>query len=269
MKSRIISVVVSVVFFVAPIYAQFDLNRLISGGMKVVQAATVSDAQMSAYVGEYIAELDSKSNICDANSPYTQRLAQLTQNITNVDGVPLNFKVYNTPEANAFACADGSVRVYSGLMDVMSDAELLGVIGHEMGHVANKDSKRAFKQALINSAILDGLASTGGKMAALTDSQFGAITTALAQAKFSKKQENAADDFGYDFLKQNGINPVAMALSFQKLYQLEQAAGVSSQSGYINQLFSSHPDLSKRFDRMAKRAQKDGYLDKNGNVINK
>jgi putative metalloprotease len=47
-----------------------------------------------------------------------------------------------------FATADGSVRVYSGLMDIMDDNELLAVIGHEIGHVANHDSQDAIKSSL-------------------------------------------------------------------------------------------------------------------------
>ena len=62
--------------------------------------------------------------------------------MTDVEGIPLNFKVYYVIDVNAFACADGSVRIFSSLMDIMTDDELLGVIGHEVGHVAHKDSKK-------------------------------------------------------------------------------------------------------------------------------
>ena len=52
-------------------------------------------------------------------------------------------------------------------MDIMSDDELLGVIGHEVGHVAKKHSKKAFKQSLLTSALKDAVASTGNVAAAL------------------------------------------------------------------------------------------------------
>ena len=85
----------------------------------------------------------------------------------------MNFKVYWVVDVNAFACADGSVRVFAALMDIMSDEELLGVIGHEIGHVAHKDSKKAFRTALLTSALKDGISANGGTIAALTDSQIG------------------------------------------------------------------------------------------------
>ena len=109
---------------------------------------------------EYIVYSDKQNKVAPPSNQYAQRLARLTNGLNSIDGVPLNFKVYLTNDVNAFACADGSVRVYSGLMDRMTDDEVLGVIGHEIGHVAHKDTKNAFKQALINSAILDGIAST-------------------------------------------------------------------------------------------------------------
>ena len=170
----------------------------------------------------------------------------------------MNFKVYNVIDVNAFACADGSVRVFSSLMDIMSDDELLGVIGHEVGHVAHHDSKKAFKQALLTSALRDGISSTGGVAAALTDSQLGDLGEALAGAKYSQKQESNADDYGYEFLKSHGKNPYAMALSFTRLKELQG----SQKSDKMTQLFSSHPDLDKRIERMTKRAQQEGYVTK-------
>ena len=185
------------------------------GAAKVVQATTLTDAQMAAYVKEYIDWMDKHNQVCAEDDPYTLRLKKLTQGLTEVEGIPLNFKVYYVIDVNAFACADGSVRVFSSLMDIMSDEELLGVIGHEVGHVAHKDSKKAFRTALLTSALKDGISSKGGKAAALTDSQLGNLGEALVNASYSQKQERNADDYGYEFLKKNGKNPWSMALSFR------------------------------------------------------
>lgn len=237
--------------------AQIDLSRLISGAQKAVQAFTLSDEQINAYVREYIQHSDSTNKVLPETSPYVIRLRTLTQGLTDVEGTPLNFKVYEATEVNAFACADGSVRVYSALMDAMDDNELLGVIGHEMGHVAHRDSRKAFQTALMTSALKDGIASRGGVVAQLTDSQLGQLGEALVNARYSQKQENNADDYGYDFLKKHGKNPAAMAASFKKLKQLEGTS--SSGSNMVNQLFSSHPQLEKRIERMEKKCKKDGY----------
>lgn len=243
-----------------PAFAQFDFMRVMSAISKVTQAATISDEQVAAYVSEYVTYMDKKNDVAGPTDPYTIRLNRLTQGLTSVEGIPLNFKVYKTKDVNAFACADGSVRVFSSLMDIMSDDELLGVIGHEIGHVAHHDSKKGFKQALLSSALRDGLSSGGGAVAALTQSQLGDLGEALASANYSQKQEKDADDYGYEFLKSHGKNPMAMALSFKKLKSMEAAAG-NTGSQPINQLFSSHPDLDDRISRMEKRAAQDGYTD--------
>lgn len=240
-----------------PAMAQFNLKKAVSGAAKVTQAVTLSDEQMVAYVKEYIDWMDEHNQVCADDDPYTVRLKKLTEGLTDADGITLNFKVYYVIDVNAFACADGSVRIFSSLMDIMSDEELLGVIGHEVGHVAHKDSKKGFRTALLTSALKDGISSQGGKAAALTDSQLGDLSEALVNATYSQKQERDADDYGYEFLKKSGKNPWAMALSFRKLKQLQEEAG-AKKSSKLNQLFSTHPDLDARIRRMEERATTEG-----------
>ena len=233
-----------------------DATRITSAGAKTLQALTLTDAQIEAYVKDYIAQLDAESTIATGNDPYAVRMNRITAPINNRDGI--NIKVYKTDDVNAFAVADGSVRVYSGLMDIMSDEELLGVIGHEIGHVKNKDTKDAFRNALLTSALRDGIASTGGVAATLSDSQLGSLGEALSQSQYSQRQEYDADSYGYEFLKSHGINPWAMAMSLEKLQQME-AQGGRNQSGAIQQLFSTHPELANRSQRLSQRAQADGF----------
>ena len=238
--------------------AQFNIGKAAGGATKVLKAATLTDADMAKYVKEYIAWMDEHNHVCDAKSPYTKRLNRLTQGLTSVDGIPLNFKVYYVTDVNAFACPDGSVRVFSSLMDAMTDEELLGVIGHELGHVAHKDSKKGFRTALLTSALKDGIASTNGAAAALSESQLGSLGESLLNATYSQKQESKADGYGYEFLKKNGKNPWAMALAFERLKKLEEDAGVQKDSKW-QRMFSSHPDLDKRIKTMSKRAEKDDF----------
>lgn len=237
--------------------AQFNLGKAVSGAMKAGKAATLTDAQMAQYVKESIDWMDKHNQVCADDDPYTVRLKKLTEGLTEVEGIKLNFKVYYVIDVNAFACPDGSVRVFSSLMDLMTDDELLGVIGHELGHVALKHSKKAYRTALLTSALKDGIAATGGKAAALTDSQLGDLGEAFMNSQFSQKEESQADDYGYDFLKKNGKNPWAIALSFEKLKKLEDEAG-SGNAGKLDKMFSSHPDTAKRIKKMSDRAKADG-----------
>lgn len=240
-----------------PTYAQFNLKKAINSASKAVQAFTLTDAQMADYVKESVNWMDTHNPVLPEDNPYTLRLRSLTDGITDADGIPLNFKVYDVIDINAFACPDGSVRVFSSLMDIMDDDELLGVIGHEIGHVMKHHSKNAFKNELLTGAMKDAIASTGGKAAALTESQLGNLGSALINAKYSQKQEKEADVCGYEFLVNNGRNPWGMVMAFEKLQSLE--GGNSSSSSYLNKMFSSHPETKDRIKTMSEKATKDGY----------
>ena len=240
--------------FSIPAVAEINWGRALQALVEGAQAVTLTDSQMASYVSQSVAQMDAQNKVLPASSPYVKRLARLTANCKDADGIPLNFKVYQTKEVNAFACPDGSVRVYTGLMDIMDDNELMGVVGHEIGHVLKRHSRKALRNQLLSGAFRDALASTSGTVAVLTDSQLAAIGQTLLNAKYSRKQESEADDCGYDFLVKNGLNPWGMVSAFQKLDSSNQGSKTNS---FLN-MFSSHPDTQKRIKAMTARCKKDG-----------
>ena len=241
-----------------PAQAQFKLNTSsVGAGLKAAKAATLSDAEVVAETKEFVKWSDENNPVAAASSPLAKRLEKITATLKNYDGIALNYKVYEVRDVNAFACADGSVRVCAGLMQLMTDDEVLGVIGHEIGHVKNHDSKDAMKTALLTAAAKEGVSSQGGVAGTLSNSRLGAVGQALTNATFSRSQESAADDFGYELLKKQGKNPYAMASAFGKLVSAEQGGGAKSDK--MQQLFSSHPDTEKRMKSVEDKAAKDGF----------
>ena len=212
---------------------------------KAATAASISDDQIVELCRQSVAQLDAENTI--ETGKYAQRLKKLVSNVT-VPGLTLNFKVYKKNEINAFACGDGSVRVYTGLMDIMDDDELMGVIGHEIGHVVHKDSKKAMKKAYMNSALRDAVASAGS-LGAVTSGLFGDLGEAYLNSQFSQKQELAADDFGFDVTVACGRSPYSMANSLGKLAKLSK-----SSNNKLEMMFSSHPDAALRTQRMQEKA---------------
>ena len=257
MKKHLVKVLMAVAILAGTnlAHAQFNLKKAVGSATKAVQAFTLTDQQMADYVKESVDWMDKHNPVLPDDDPYTQRLNKLVEGITDADGIPLNFKVYNVVDVNAFACPDGSVRVFAALMDIMDDDELVGIIGHEIGHVVKRHSKNAFKTELLTGAVKDAISASNGKIAALTDSQLGALGESLINAKYSQKQEKEADDCGYDFLVANGRNPWGMVKSFEKLQNLEG----STKSTTVQKMFSSHPETKERIERMTKRCQKDGF----------
>ena len=237
--------------------ASLNQARLSQSGAKILQAMAITDNDILGYVSQSVAQLDAESQIATSGN-YVTRLNRITKGLTDVDGTPLTFKVYKNDEVNAFACADGNVRVYTGLLDVMTDNEALGVIGHEVGHVALKHTLNAYKMSLYASAAMDVIASTGNVAAALTDSVLGQLGEQMINAKYSRKQETEADDFGYEFLKGANKNPYYMAMAFEKLMSKSES-GTPTQISSIANLFSSHPDTQSRIDRVNKKAAGEGF----------
>lgn len=238
--------------------ARTNWTRLLNGAIKASAAATITDEDIADAVRSEVRKMDLQNNVCGASSPYTQRLNRLTKGMKSANGIKLNFKVYKTTDVNAFACPDGSVRVFSALMDILNDNELLGVIGHEIGHVALRHSKKAWRSAMLRSAASDVIGSKSETWAALSDSYIGDLSSLALSAKHSRSHETEADDYGYDFLKKNGKNPWAMGLAFKKLKQLSQSKNKSKYDNWLK-AFSSHPDFDKRIERMRQHAQRDGY----------
>ena len=97
-----------------------DSSGLLSSGAEAFQAYSLSDAQVKKLSDQACQEMDSKATIAPANSEYARRLTTISRALgDNINGQPVNYKVYMAKDVNAFAMANGCIRVYSGLMDMM------------------------------------------------------------------------------------------------------------------------------------------------------
>ena len=235
--------------------AQINLGERALGALQNGMAAfTFSDEDAANLSKAAVKKLDSTNTVAGPKDGYTLRLNRVFGKHRAENGLKLNYKVYLTKDVNAFATADGSVRVFSGLMDIMDDNELLAVIGHEIGHVANHDTRDAMKAAYRKAALIDAAASQSDKIAKLTDSQLGQIGSAIIDSKFSRKQESEADTFSYEFMKRNGYNVNAVASAFSILAKMSEG----TQSNFLTQMVSSHPEPKNRAEIAKGRAQADG-----------
>lgn len=244
------------VLFSSTANAQFKINtKTIDAAKKATKAVSISDADAAAYAKEAVTWMDEHNPVAADNDPYTIRLKKLFAAHQNEDGLQLNFKVYKVTDINAFACADGSVRVFSALMDMMSDDELLAVIGHEIGHVRNHDSRDAIKAAYTRAAGRDLVASQSGAAYMLTESQLGQLAEGIMSGSHSRRQESEADDYSYDFMKKHGYNVMGAYSAFMKLAGLSEGGPEQSK---MQKMMSSHPDSKQRAEEIERKAKKDG-----------
>ncbi len=231
---------------------KINVEKAVGAVADATTAITLTDADVAELCRASVEWMDANNPIADETTEYGARLARLTANLKEVNGIPLNFKVYHVIDINAFASGDGSIRVFSSLMDIMDDDELMAIIGHEIGHIAGHDVKDAIKTAYLAQAARGAISSAGGKMAALTDSQLGDLAIALTDSQFSQKQEYTADEYGFKVCVENGFSPYGMANSLQKLVDLSSGEKASA----IQKMFSTHPDSEKRAARMKETADK-------------
>jgi putative metalloprotease len=212
-------------------------------GAGALQASLLDTQTVNQAAALSAQEMDNQSQIAAANSPYAIRLTNLTRNLQRYDGLDLNFKVYLSKEVNAFAMADGTVRVYSGLMDIMPDDQVLAVICHEMGHVKLKHSFHQMKSALLTNVAFEAVASVGGTVGQLTASELGQLAKVAISARFSQTDELESDAYAVRALKQMGRDPYAMKRSIETLEKLS-----SSNGGFL----SSHPSNNQRIATIEK-----------------
>jgi putative metalloprotease len=254
MKS-IVSVVLIVFFGFSKANAQINFGEKAMGALqKGVAGFMFSDADAAALSKAAVDKMDLEHTIATPTDPYAIRLNKILEKHKNENGLVLNYKVYKISEVNAFATADGSVRVFSGLMDIMDDYELLAVIGHEIGHVVNSDSRDAIKAAYKKEALIDAISSQSDKLAAITDGQLAKLGSAMIDSKHSRKQESEADTYSYDFMKRNNYNVNAVESAFTILAKRSQGTDAS----FFDRMMSSHPDSQERADNARKRAEEDG-----------
>lgn len=261
MKKRIVIATLLACFLSANTFAQFkignkkiDTGKAVKAATDAAKAITLSDADIAQICREYMVWMDENNPIAAPDSEYAKRLEKMVGNITEVDGMKVNFAVYEVVDVNAFASGDGSIRVFAGLMDVMTDDEIFAVIGHEIGHIVNTDVKDAMKNAYLRSAAVNAAGAVSETASKLGDSEFAAIADALAGAQFSQKQENAADDYALGFCIKNNVDPYAMSKSLTRLVELFESDG--EKSSKVKQMFSTHPDSEKRSKRMKEKADK-------------
>ncbi|MFY7834800.1 MAG: M48 family metalloprotease [Novosphingobium sp.] len=225
----------------APAHSQ-SFGDILGSAKKVAQAATVSDQQIVAYFSQMSDEMDRQNTLATAKNPYAVRLAKLTTGLTSYDGLNLDIKAYIASDVNAFAMGDGTVRVYSGLMDKLTDDEVRCVIGHEIGHVKLGHGQKRLKLALQQDAALSvaGTASSGVRR--IANSELGGLIQNVISAQHSQAAETASDDYALSFMAAKAYPQAACPSAMDKLAALGGGGGIG--------LLKTHPDPAQRAKRM-------------------
>jgi predicted Zn-dependent protease len=188
------------------------------------------------------AEVDRSSKIINDPlvSEYVNRIAQNV--VLHSDSkVPFTIKVIDSQEVNAFALPGGFLYVNRGLLEAAdNEAEVAGVIAHEIAHVAARHGmEQASKGELFNylSIPLIFLGGIGG----YAIRQGLGLAVPLSFLKFSRGAEKEADRLGAQYMWASGYDPNALITFFEKLQ-----AKNKKKPGTLSKLFSTHPMTGDR-----------------------
>jgi predicted Zn-dependent protease len=187
---------------------------------------------------------------------YIEQLGQRLAEHSPRKDVTYRFAVADMPEPNAFALPGGYVYVSRGLLAIAnSEAELAGVIGHEIGHVAARHaSQRETRSIGVGALSTLGTLAAGvlaGGAAAQAVSQLGQVAGAGLIASYGRDQERQADQVGQELAAGSGWDPGAVSNFFVTLERqttLEQGERLPS-------FFDSHPMTAERAQTTKQRAQ--------------
>jgi len=187
---------------------------------------------------------------------YLNGLGGLLQSTSEQPKPPFTFTLLDTPVVNAFALPGGYVYVSRGLMALANDeAELAGVIAHEIGHVTARHSAQRMSRGILANLGAAVLGAVVGEPLLNNAAQLAA--GAYIQG-FSRDQEFEADQLGVRYLTRAGFDPLAMASFLGTMgadHQLAlKVAGKEGQEP-AQGLFSSHPRTGARVEKAAASAR--------------
>jgi len=207
----------------------------VTGKRELMLVSEQQEIELGAQTDEQIA---ATYGIYDnpALTGYVDRLGQNMARLTHRPNLQYHFKVLDTSVINAFAVPGGYVYVTRGILAYLNDeAELAGVVGHELGHVNARHSAQQMSQmqlAQLGLGLGMMLSEKLQKYAGLVE--FGVSMLFL---KFSRDNERQADDLGVEYGSKSGYDMYRMASFFETLERMDPNSG-----GGLPDWFSTHPN---------------------------
>jgi predicted Zn-dependent protease len=223
---------------VNPVTGKKELS-LMSAEQEVAQGAQLYGDYQQQQGGRYV--VDPELTL------YVKGVGQKLAKVSDRPELPYEFVVLNNSVPNAWALPGGKIAVNRGLLTLLQDeSQLAAVLGHEIVHAAARHSARQMTRAtLLNVGLM-----AAGVAAQKTDYgqwiMAGAGVGANAyQAHYGRDQELEADKYGVQYMVKAGYDPrgaVELQETFVKLSE-------GQQSGFLENLFASHPPSQERVDR--------------------
>ena len=231
----------------------------VTGGQDFV---LVSEAQELRIGRQVDAQVKQRYALYDAQGmqAYVEGIGQRLAKASHRPGISYRFVLIDTADVNAFALPGGYVYISRGILPYLnSEAELAGVIGHEIGHVTARHSVQRLSAAqgaqiavAVAQIFIPVIRTQAGGLAV------DALGTALLSG-YGRDQELQADQLGATYLARTGYDPGAMrraleVLKNQELFDAEVAEQENREPRRYHGLFASHPENDQRLQDIVQHA---------------
>lgn len=185
---------------------------------------------------------------------YVEGVGQSLARISHRPDMPYNFNVVNAAYVNAYAFPGGSIAITRGILaELDSEAELAGLIGHELGHVNARHTAARMSKGKLIGGVLGGVSMIAGAasqtLGNLTGT-VGGIGASLLLASYSRDDERQADQLGMEYMVAAKYSPLGMVGLMDVLRAMSKR-----QPSAIEAMFASHPMSNERYDTAAARVR--------------
>jgi Zn-dependent protease with chaperone function len=196
-------------------------------------------------------------------SGYLNRLGRKIAAFAPGTQFPYEFHCVNSKQLNSFALPGGQVYIYRGVIeDADDEAQLAGVMAHEISHVALRHGTNQATRKEMSSGLFGMLGGVvgGGSVSSITSELGGGVIAGSVLVKYTRTSETQADILGTQILYDAGYDPRAMAQFF------ENAENDSKKKGRVAALFADHPVPERRIERVDEEIDKMGGAPKDSKV---
>ena len=209
------------------------LGQRASQQMAAKNGGAYPDAALQKYVaqvGERIVRQSSASKAPSPNSHY-----------------PYKFYLLNNPQTiNAFALPGGPVFITVGLLRrLKSEAQLAGVLGHEIGHVVARHGAEHLAKQQLGTSLVNaiGVAASDNPQDAQRAAVLAQAANQMVSLQYGRADELESDQLGFRFMSEAGYNP-------QGIVELMQILGSARQGGASPEFFNTHPNPENRLEKL-------------------
>ncbi len=249
MKQRLL--VIALLALAAPASAQFGLTKALETGLKLkdLQITEDEERQIGTLVSEKIRQ---RYGVVQdkAVHRYVSLVGATLAASSTRPGLAWQFIVLDTDGVNAFAAPGGFVHITRGALALIrSEAELAGVLGHELEHVTEQHTIKAIKKSNAKDLGLDMAPGSGMTQAVL--SKIADRAADMVLAGFGRSEELESDEKGLVLSNKVGYAPSGLGAFLTRLSERNK------EGGERRGLFASHPEMKERLDRLEKQIARD------------